>query len=359
MGEISSVNSSITMDSTISFSNQVFSRRAELLVPVTTKEEEEENQSFIRVNAMFLGFLVGLFMQMSALGANFIVDLLPRHYTGNGGNEALGFSIVWSSITSGFGVMILIILRLLISYSNKSTETCLLQVELYFAAGSLVAVTLAWAVTDFVVGYDGHLSYSLYTLAGALIWSRAVSIIARPATVEVENMDNLNLTVPLIEKEIEITENSRSRYKIHSLILGALVGFFIQTSSFGANFVFQHMSGGQSKNYLFFSFFWSLISSALSVAVLVLVCRILRKQSNDRSTVWILECYFSVGALLAVHASWFATKAFMGIQTSPFIIVLALIWAKTIHVYYDQLINKNKEDAQKYIGKEDSSILAV
>uniref|UniRef100_A0A7S3LFY0 Transmembrane protein n=1 Tax=Amphora coffeiformis TaxID=265554 RepID=A0A7S3LFY0_9STRA len=130
-----------------------------------------------------LGVLIGFFIQMSSLGASFLLDTYANQegrrveLTSDG---LLAFSLGWSFGFGTMGVMILLILRSLLmqvcaNYSNIFSQKLGLMLEFYFAVGCLVGVNLAWVLTDLGLGLQSHVLRSILTLGAAAIWCRVLS----------------------------------------------------------------------------------------------------------------------------------------------------------------------------------------
>ena len=159
--------------------------------------------------ALLLGLLIGVFIQFSSLGANYLVEQVAWLHNHNNNNsnsgdgssgdddddEPLvprwGFTLLWSMGTSTVGVLLLMTLRslmLAITSSNRCTSTTvaagmpqqqqhqpvvlllLLVMECHFAVGALTGVCLAWMGTDVVLRSPRHLMHSCITLVVALGW---------------------------------------------------------------------------------------------------------------------------------------------------------------------------------------------
>ena len=136
-----------------------------------------------KIHGTVLGALIGFFIQMSSLGASFLLDT----YTNQEGSRLelnsdglLAFSLGWSFVFGTMGVMILLILRSLMmhvctSNSKNFSHKLGLMLEFYFAVGCLVGVNLAWVLTDLGLGLQAHVMRSLLTLGAAAVWCRVLS----------------------------------------------------------------------------------------------------------------------------------------------------------------------------------------
>jgi len=391
--------------------------------------------------ALFLGLLVGGFIQLSSLGANYLLSellLAVREQeeeeevladsSARGGTTTtidhnqgilIEFSLVWSVVTSLMGVCILLLVRALLRQimtastrrgddddddddgtSNTATTTyrsdnckqslLLLHLECYFAVGTLAGVCGAWTLTDLLLGFRNHVWHSLVTLVLALLWWKLVSrFVLRAATTsgsstrynrdghdnsrhgkgEDDDTVDTDLILCTARDDDHDTDNddydsfvdrivttttmttatttsaeasSFSSYVLCSLSLGLVVGFFIQFSSLGANFVLSNWQGSENrsggkipllpddKHVVAFSLAWSVLASAMGVLVLILarglVCMVLQQQQprqwEDSSESFPLpykfllrlEAFFAIGALLGVNAAWIGTDLVLGVS---------------------------------------------
>lgn len=140
--------------------------------------------SHFRIHGTVLGVLIGFFIQMSSLGASFLLDtFVGSDESGHiqlTPDSLLAFSLSWSFVFGTMGVMILLILRRLLKMvcsdiSTKLADKLGLMLEFYFAVGCLVGVNLAWVLTDLGLGLQAHVMRSLLTLAAAAVWCRVLA----------------------------------------------------------------------------------------------------------------------------------------------------------------------------------------
>jgi hypothetical protein len=127
------------------------------------------------MSSLFLGLLVGLFIQFSTLGANYLVITVWGDDVVNASIEdIIMFGAFWSLFTSSIAIVILVFLRNVILASNRCVdmEHVLLHVECHFVVGALVGVCSAWAFTDYLLGMGRQIVYSVATLAVSLLWCR-------------------------------------------------------------------------------------------------------------------------------------------------------------------------------------------
>jgi hypothetical protein len=136
------------------------------------------------------------------------------------------------------------------------------------------------------------------------------------------------------------------RFKMSSLCLGLLVGFFIQASTLGANYLVVTVSGEDvmttsKKDIVLFSLLWSLFTSGLAIVILAFLRNLVRvtyetdnEEQNDQLDDMILhmECRFVVGALIGVCTAWALTDLILGLSVqivySFLTLGVALAWCK-------------------------------
>jgi hypothetical protein len=130
------------------------------------------------------------------------------------------------------------------------------------------------------------------------------------------------------------------------LCLGLLVGFFIQASTLGANYLVVTVSGEDvmttsKKDIVLFSLLWSLFTSGLAIVILAFLRNLVRvtyetdnEEQNDQLDDMILhmECRFVVGALIGVCTAWALTDLILGLSVqivySFLTLGVALAWCK-------------------------------
>jgi hypothetical protein len=149
---------------------------------------------------------------------------------------------------------------------------------------------------------------------------------------------------PLIRKAVSI---NFGRFKRSSLLLGLLVGFFIQFSTLGANYLVISIFGddvltSSRSDILLFSFVWSFFTSALAILLLSFLRNIVtssyatgdHEEDEIDDMVLHMECRFVVGALVGVCMAWSATDIVLGmsgqIVYSLGTLAVALAWCKVM-----------------------------
>ena len=345
---------------------------------------EESTLSQFKLFSLFLGLLIGVFIQFSSLGANYLVDRVLARASAALEEEDITttammmnhwwFSLVWSFATSSIGVVLLLALRSLLHETGRVHTNLLLVVECHFAAGALTGVCLAWMGTDLILlQTPQHLLHSCFTLAMALGWCKLLAV-CFPVSLhdhdleegEEEQDENpassrKDLSEPLLSEEEgkdpdddDLQQPSRFRIQCISLFLGSLIGLFIQFSSLGANFVVVHhhnhhqqdpyhefsssssSTPHQNAQLLTFSLTWSLATSSMGIAVLFLVraLMVLHQRMIDPQVLMTVECFFATGAVLGLNVAWTATDVILGYEAhlTRGVLTLAgtLLWCRLV-----------------------------
>ena len=137
--------------------------------------------------SILIGVCCGVFVQLSTLGANFLLVAMwgDDAVATRNQNEAMVFSLVWSFFTSCMALLILALLRALVNSvldantdddeeGSLERETLMMTIEVRYVVGALTGVCFAWTCTDLLLGMQSLAIYSLATLIVALFWSKAM-----------------------------------------------------------------------------------------------------------------------------------------------------------------------------------------
>ena len=117
-----------------------------------------------------------------------ILEVWGEEFAHTSRNQIILFSLVWSFVTSALAIMMLGFLRALISsffrslplearavhLAEKIHSDMIENLEVLFVIGALVGVSLAWVVTDMILGMQPQVNISLVTLGMALLRCKAV-----------------------------------------------------------------------------------------------------------------------------------------------------------------------------------------
>jgi hypothetical protein len=271
-----------------------------------------------------LGCVVGCFIQLSSLGANYILGSTFSH-------SVLAFSLAWSMVTSAMGVaMLLLVCGILQTVADDRHLLLLHHLECYFCIGTLVGVCICWTVTDRILGLDAHIWHSLVTLAAALVWCKAMMRYSHIKSARDVN-DQCDLGKQLIGKQQ--SRACPSMFKRSTLSIGLLVGLYIQFSFLGANFLLSNLRVNPV-----WMLAWSFFTSSMGVSILLLLRTLLCIASSDQNNLEAimvhLESFFAVGALIGLHLAWLVTDYLLG-QPVPYVqsfimLFVALVWCKLV-----------------------------
>ena len=140
--------------------------------------------------SLILGLLVGFFIYLSTLGAEFVgVMLWGREILNKSNHELIAFSLMWNFITTMIAIVILSSMRRLVSIvflssvSHKRTNTedvlseLLSYMEGRFAVGALIGICVSWNITNFVLGMKPQIIQSCVILAVACLWCRVTLVL--------------------------------------------------------------------------------------------------------------------------------------------------------------------------------------
>jgi len=163
--------------------------------------DDYELISKFKTYSVWIGICCGIFVQLSTLGANFLLVALwgEDAVAARTQKEAMVFSLGWSFFTSCMALVILALLRGLITSlldsvdilrqniassnedeDNKEDNTAnvlkreslMIAIEVRYVIGALTGVCIAWTFTDLLLGMQSLALYSMGTLALALVWSK-------------------------------------------------------------------------------------------------------------------------------------------------------------------------------------------
>jgi hypothetical protein len=156
-------------------------------------------------------------------------------------------------------------------------------------------------------------------------------------------------------------------FKNHSLMLGLLVGFFVQFSTLGANFLVivlweNDLIHKSKSEIVMLSLVWSAFTSFMAIltlgflrSVVTIVFRAsvprdcIDREAILEEVVLHLECRFVVGALVGVCMAWTATDVLLGMNIqiifSLATLAVSLLWCKLMMYCFTKddrsLINLN------------------
>ncbi|CAB9519190.1 expressed unknown protein [Seminavis robusta] len=146
--------------------------------------------SSFKTCSLVLGLLVGFFIYLSTLGAEFVgVMLWGREILNKSNHELILFSLMWNFITTMIAIVILSSMRRLVtivfmasvSKERQNAEDVLCELLSYmegrFAVGALVGICTSWNVTNVVLGMRPQIIQSCVILAVACLWCRVTLVL--------------------------------------------------------------------------------------------------------------------------------------------------------------------------------------
>lgn len=153
------------------------------------------------------------------------------------------------------------------------------------------------------------------------------------------------------------------KFKLSSLVLGLLVGFFIQFSTLGANFLVitiwgEDVISKSKRDIVIFSLLWSFFTSAMAIIILGflrtlvgITFAVFRQQHDEElleDMVLHMECRFVVGALVGVCMAWTVTDLLLGMKAqilySVITLCVALCWCRIMMVCFTVTENKKHDN---------------
>ena len=213
-------------------------------------DQAVQQQNKFQVWSFACGLLIGGFIQLSSLGANYMLlelyeiagagslatledsssvpqlsqmerTLLETNSTTTATSDSesirshvLTFSLMWSIITSLMGVAVLLLVRALVVWQDAqeqelnqiknhhhrhrlrttallpSMPVLLTHLECSFAVGTLLGLCMVCILTDFLLGCSAHLGHSFMTLCVAMLWSKLLLVCANLAKDNVVSQDD-------------------------------------------------------------------------------------------------------------------------------------------------------------------------
>jgi hypothetical protein len=142
-----------------------------------------------------------------------------------------------------------------------------------------------------------------------------------------------------------------SQFKTCSMFLGLFLGFFIQLTTLGSNFLLVTSAGVEHGGFhvvlktrgdlILFSLTWSLFTSMMAILVMFLLRAMVTLTHNSTGLqaemhlehlLSNLECRYVMGALMGVCLAWAVTDIMLGMRGqvvfSLIALVVSLIWCK-------------------------------
>jgi hypothetical protein len=251
----------------------------EPLVAMGDAEEEDhrlEEKAFSRfkLSSLLLGLLVGFFIQCSAqeVFSLIIINWSKEDIT----KTRIGIVFL---LLSFFIMAILESLRTLVRITYSAAggrskdllEDMILHMELRFVAGSLVGICLASTMMLVILGMRAQIVYSPMALVVALFWYKIMMIFTTDSKPS-SSRGSMAEFGDAEEEDPRLEEKTFSRFKSSSLLLGLLVGFFIQCFTQEAYSVVVFVWGEEAvikfkAEGALFCILWSFFTMAIVVSL--------------------------------------------------------------------------------------------
>lgn len=168
---------------------------------------------------LVLGLLVGLFIYLSTLGAEFIAVMMwGKDILAKSNQELILFSLGWNLATTFLALVILTCLRRMVitvfataiahrpeQNADKLSSELLSYLEGRFAVGALVGICVAWNVTNCVLGMRPQIIQSCVILAVACMWCRVTLILlgtpSEALIYDDQNPEDMPTTAEFVDDE--------------------------------------------------------------------------------------------------------------------------------------------------------------
>lgn len=244
--------------------------------------------------------------------------------------------------------------------ASSSLVSYLFIMDVCFSLGALAGACMAWMVTDVALlgWYNPHSCHSAMAVAmTTLICNIVVRNWLHPhSSTTSSSMPtwSFDLEQPLLSENdgfivhiptstqnttrTTLSSSSGTSLRPTALVLGGLVGIFIQCSSLGANILSEKMHL-DSDQLLIFSLLWSVWASVMGIGNLFIIRRILTLflEVSDRQLAH-FDCCFAIGATLGLNAARAVTDLAMGseMNMAQLLITLpgTLLWCRLIIFFY-------------------------
>lgn len=374
--------------------------------------------------SFLMGLFIGIYIQFSCLGTTFLVELMiPSSNTMGEYQYRWWYSWVCCMVSSTIGVLVLLSIQSLIRSTTKdyhqwkrtNTNGRVQLLEGCFVAGALLGLSLAWLITNVLITSANAIAdhpitsqtvplhklqqqtlcwHVLWTFCITLGWYIFLSTYISSASVMAVHDENENenaaatstnndVTEPLLTKPM--TSANNTVYQSHmgeirnsSLILGFLIGLFMQCSTLGCNFVLRHMHDHSSyqsptedstpiyDHWFPNSVLTSVLTSSMGIAVLFLVrvviilffpsstsLSISRFYEDVLATV---ECYYATGAVFGLNVAWMVTDFLTGnsmhFGSGVATLVGTVLWCKFVIYCCGNYRQKIQHAREKEIGND-------
>ncbi len=132
--------------------------------------------------------------------------------------------------------------------------------------------------------------------------------------------------------------------KRYSLVLGAVIGCFIQLSCMGAFFVYSKLAQGHHYSIWAFSLMWSAFTSLIGLGIMIILSVLFRRVSSNENVLLHLELYVSSGAVIGVCFTWLVKNICMGVPDLVWQSLLSITLTICYIVVAKQLVYYSAQD---------------
>lgn len=148
------------------------------------------------------------------------------------------------------------------------------------------------------------------------------------------------------EKSMLREEGGLSECKYHSLVLGVVIGCFIQLSCMGAFFVYSKLTKGQEHSMWTFSLTWSAFTSLIGLGIMVILSVLFRRVSSNERVLMQLELYVSSGAVIGVSFTWLVKNVCTGVPDLVWRSLLSITLTACYVFVAKKLVHYSAHDAE-------------
>ena len=180
------------------------------------------------------------------------------------------------------------------------------------------------------------------------------------------------------EKDLfDMQEQSLKWSKCYSLVIGLIIGCFIQFSSLGANFLMTSIYGYDvffMKEFVAVSLLWCFVTSIMGVCILLFLRSLIvtsfyattsinksfeGKEEFIARLIQHMEYHFAIGSLIGVCTSWTITDVIIGMKAhvahSLVTLFVALVWCRLVLSFCGSKSGAARRNKAKHITIDDEA----
>ena len=179
------------------------------------------------------------------------------------------------------------------------------------------------------------------------------------------------------EDLLDMQEQSVKWSKCYSLVIGLIIGCFIQFSSLGANFLMTSIYGYDvffMKEFVAVSLLWCFVTSIMGVCILLFLRSLIvtsfyattsindsfeGKEEYIARLIQHMEYHFAIGSLIGVCTSWTITDVIIGMKAhvahSLVTLFVALVWCRLVLNFCGSKPGGKRRNQSKHITFDDEA----